>query len=69
MDALELLVNRRSVTSGGTCASGVSSWRTFCVLVRAPITAHFSRGTLLLKVKAASASVSCWSRGRLPPSG
>lgn len=65
MDALELLVNRRSASRTADPAPSASSWKTFCVpeCVRRTM-AHCSRGTsLLLKAKGATASASCWSRG------
>ena len=63
MDALELLVNRRSFPRPNRHPSA-SSWKTFCVpeCVRRTM-AHCSRGTSLLKAKGATASAICWSRG------
>lgn len=65
MDALELLVNRRSASRPPNRHPSASSWKTFCVpeCVRRTM-AHCSRGTSLsLKAKGATASASCWSRG------
>ena len=65
MDALELLVNRRSA-SRLTDPAPADSWKTSCARACARrTTGRYSRGASSLSLmKGASASASCWKKAR-----